>query len=89
MTTKLELAEMIIESWKIGKKIQERKIGEIEWRDKLISYSFDLSGYEYRVKPKKVNRSGWFDAIFLKMHAKRMTSSQSVNDVFIEWEEEE
>jgi hypothetical protein len=86
MTTRKELAEMILESEKTGRKIQVRTKGGnwnvYDWTD------YFLTSFEYRLEPKVVKHSGWFGASFLLDNARSVQSPLS-DDVFVEWETKE
>lgn len=89
MTTKLELAEILIGAEETGRKIQELmgKDG-CQWHE-YDGDNFNLKSCEYRLAPKKkVKHSGWFSEYFLEDSVNNHVFP-SEDDVFVEWETEE
>lgn len=87
MTTKKELAEMILESEMIGSPLQKRQHGHRTWEPSLDGI-YNINAFEYRLAPKGIKHSGWFDVDFLAKHSSPvpLISGTCVN---FEWETEE
>lgn len=87
MTTRRELAELILKSEDTGRTMQRRLHGHRTW-DPSLDGLYDIGVFEYRLAPKVVKHSGWFDADFLAKHSSSVPLP-SGTCLRLEWETEE